>query len=530
MTTAFVCNSSRWLKALGLSAAFLVSSWLLPTAEASQLEPRPNVLFIAIDDLNDWVGCLGGRAGMKTPNLDRLAARGVLFTNAHCSAPACNPSRASLMTGIRPSTSGVYVNNQNWRRSPVLRDALTIPQYFRKQGYHSVGGGKIFHAGSWVLEYGRDGFNDAASWDLYFPSNKRAMPEEIRPEGWPVNGLLNLAAKQGFGNLFAWSTLEELQQKITEWKIVDWSPLKQPEENMADWRVVDWAVAELQKKHDRPVFQAVGIYRPHVPWYVPQKYFDLYLLDNLDLPPVKYNDLDDTSTVGQGFVERKWHRWVVRNNQWKNAVQGYLASVSFADAMVGRLLEGLDRSPNARNTIIMLWSDNGAHLGEKEHWEKFTLWEESTRVPLMIVAPGITRPGGRCDRPVSLLDIYPTLLELCGLKPKPELEGHSLVPLLRNPQTPSERAVVTTWHPNNHAVRSEHWRYIRYYDGSEELYDHRIDPDEHTNLTGDGRYKSIKRELATWLPKVNAALTPQIESELSILQEIDQEVSPRIQP
>jgi arylsulfatase A-like enzyme len=517
---------SRLLKVIALGAFFLAfSQCLLKKAIGSEHRAKPNVLFIAIDDLNDWVNCLGGRAGVKTPNLDRLAARGVLFTNAHCTAPSCNPSRASLLTGIRPSTSGVYVNNQNWRRAPVLRHALTIPRYFRGQGYRSIGGGKIFHAGSWMNACGRDGFNDDGSWDSYFPSPRRAMPDEIRPQDWPVNGLLREAEKEGFENLFAWKTPTELRNIIEEWKIVDWAPLKEREEEMADSKVVNWAVAELGRKHEKPWFLGVGIFRPHVPWYVPRKYFDLYPINKIALPPVRENDLDDTSPVGQGFVERKWHRWIVKNNQWKQGVQGYLASISFTDALVGRLLDALDKSSDAKYTIIVLWSDNGMHLGEKEHWEKFTLWEESTRVPLIIIAPGVTHPGGRCSRPVSLLDIYPTLIELCGLQPKSELEGRSLVPLLVDPRARWDRPAVTTWRPNNHAVRSERWRYIRYHDGSEELYDHEKDPDEFTNLARDKQYEAVKKELAGWLPKINAALTPPVENEHDILCEIEAEMS-----
>jgi len=491
-------NRRDFLKIIGLGAAVLVTpgcTSVLKGFAGEATKEKPNVLFIAIDDLNDWANCLGGRAGVKTPNLDRLAAHGVLFANAHCSAPACNPSRASIMTGIRPSTSGIYTNGPNWRTSPVLKDAVTIPEHFRAHGYRVVGGGKIFHALSWVLrEDGQDGFNDPACWDEYFPSKIRAMPDAI----WP-----NETIRQG--NSIRWEPVVKGRTGTRPPWFFDWSALKEPDKKMADYKVVDWAIGELHKKHDKPFFQAVGIFRPHIPWYVPQKYFDMYPLDKVTLPRVRKDWKEYTPPAGQNMGEfrRKWHKWVVDNKQWKKAIQGYLAGISFADAQLGRLLDALDAGKYARNTIIVLWADHGFHLGERETWEKFTLWEESTRVSLMFVVPGVTKPAGRCSRPASLLDVYPTLVELCSLTPKPELEGTSLVPLLRNPRAPSKRAVVTTWLQNNHAVRSERWRYIRYKDGSEELYDHKNDPDEFVNLAGLKKYDSVKDELAAWIPKVN---------------------------
>lgn len=283
----------------------------------------------------------------------------------------------------------------------------------------------------------------------------------------------------------------------------DWSPMAEPDEKTSDFKVIEWASRELQKNQDKPIFLAVGIFRPHIPWFVPQKYFDLYPLENIFLPPIRENDLADCSPVGKSFCRRKWQEWILKNDLWKSAVQAYLASISYADAQLGRLLDALDNSPYSDNTIIVLWSDHGMHIGEKEHWEKFTLWEESTRVPLIIVAPGVTKAGSRCAQPVNLLDIYPTLVELAGHDPRLELEGQSLLPLLKTPHMDTGRAVVTTYGQNNHGVRSARWRYIRYHDGSEELYDHQVDPEEYTNLTSCKKYTDIKKELATWLPRIN---------------------------
>jgi len=374
---------------------------------------------------------------------------------------------------------------------------VTIPQYFRSLGYRATGGGKIFHALSWLDVHGYDGYNDPPSWDAYFPTEHRSMPEELRPPNW--------------------------RQDMTEegrppWYF-SWGPVD-PESDMADTRVVDWAEAELQKEHDQPFFQAVGIYRPHIPWLVPRKYFDMYPLESIELPPVLEDDLDDVPEAPKRWLRRGWHRWLLDNGQWKNAVQGYCASISYADAQVGRILDALDGGPHADNTMIVLWADHGMHIGEKEQWEKFTLWEESTRVPFIFVVPGLTPAGGMCRRPVNLLDIYPTLVDLSGGKPAEPLEGVSLRPWLEDPERPSDRAVVTTWHQGNHGVRSERWRYIRYADGTEELYDHDNDPDEYHNLAGEPGFEAVKEEMARWLPAYDAPYQPPISNEVEILRRL----------
>ncbi len=439
-----------------------------------QTTNKPNVLFMCIDDLNDWIGCLGGHPDVQTPHLDRLAARGVLFTNAHCSAPACNPSRASLMTGILPSTSGVYHNPNPWRLSPVLKNAVTIPQHFMAHGYRAVGGGKIFHGA----------FPDPASWQAYFPSQKKNKPDDPMPEKRPVNGIPRTAH-------------------------FDWGPVQVSDEDMGDYKVASWAIGELNKKHDKPFFLGCGFFRPHLPWYVPQKYFDMYPADKITLPNVKDDDLDDVPEAGRKMAKPQGdHRKVLEHGQWRKAVQGYLASITFVDTCVGRVIDALDASDYRDNTIIVLWSDHGWHLGEKLHWRKFALWEEATHNVMMISAPGTTRANQRCSRPVTLLDIYPTLIDLCDLKARPELEGRSLLPLLKDPDADWDRPALTTHGRNNHSLRTERWRYIRYSDGSEELYDHDNDALEWTNLASDPKYTDTKRDLARWLPRTNV---PEIE-------------------
>ena len=457
-------------KRLLATAMFVVAaaSVLAPARGVAADKPdRMNVLFIAVDDLNDWTNFLGGYRGVNTPNLDRLAARGVFFSRAYCSAPACNPSRASLLCGVRPSTSGVYYNSNPWRAQ--LPEAVTLPQHFMAGGYKVWGGGKIFHGG----------FKDPESWQVYFP-----RPADPLPKIRPVNGIPNTAH-------------------------FDWGPVEVGDQAMGDTHVTDWAVKFLAEEHPKPFFLAAGMFRPHLPWYVPEKYFDKYPLADIVLPEVKADDLDDVPPAGVRMARPGGdHAKVVATNNWEKAVRGYLASITYTDGQIGRLLDALDKRPDAKNTIIVLWTDHGWHLGEKLHWRKFALWEEADRVPMVFVVPGLTEPGVRCDRTVSLLDIYPTLADLCGLPIGEQLEGRSLRPLLKDPEAAWDRPVITTHGRNNHAVRSERWRYIRYYDGGEELYDHESDPMEWTNLAGDPKYAEVKKELAARLPKINVEEGP----------------------
>ena len=460
------------------SVLLLLLLLALPAAAAD----KPNVLFISIDDLNDWIGVLGGHAQAKTPNIDRLARSGVLFTHAYTAAPACNPSRAALMTGIAPHVSGVYLNSQAWRPTPVLRDADSIPQHFRKHGYWVAGAGKIYHGA----------FPDPPSWDVYFPDQQKNKPDDPMPDGRPLNG-------------------------IPKTSHFDWGPVAARPEEMGDRQVADWVSQQLSKEHDKPFFLACGIFRPHLPWYVPPKYFEPFPLDKIELPAFNYNDLDDLPEFGVNrAISSGDHAKVIQHNQWRQAVQGYLASIYFADEQVGRVLDALENGPNADNTIVVLWTDHGWHLGEKEHWRKFALWEEATKTPLIWrvpkgVAPGMpegTRAGVRVDAPVTLLELYPTLNELAGIAAKPGLSGVSVVPLLKNADAPWDRPALTTYGRRNHAVRTARWRYIRYRDGGEELYDHDVDGMEWKNLANDPDYRSVIEQLAKHLPENDAEDVP----------------------
>jgi arylsulfatase A-like enzyme len=431
---------------------------------------KPNVLFIAIDDLNDWVGCLGGHSQAKTPHIDRLAARGQLFTKAYCPSPSCNPSRVAIMLGRRPSTTGVYNNSQHdWR--DLHPKAVTIAQHFKNNGYHVAGGGKIFHGAYKGAEW--KGTQDPESWHEFRTKEADALPDKTLP--FPLKGTAPNNS---------------------------WSILPVEDTEMDDHKQADWTIEFLKKSHEKPFFLATGIFRPHKPWNTPKKYYDLYPLDTLKLPEVPEDDLEDVPVAGRNMTKKESdHDGVVKSGHWKRLVQAYLAGVSFADAQVGRIIEALDSSPHRDNTIVVLWSDHGYHLGEKHHWTKFTLWERANRVPLIFKVPGV-KPSV-CDQSVDLLSLYPTLAELCALPEISELEGPSIRPLIENPTLDWTHAAVMTHGFQNHAVRKGPWRYIRYADGSEELYNHDADPNEWTNLASDSKYESNKKELAEFLPRVN---------------------------
>jgi arylsulfatase A-like enzyme len=478
-----VLNRRDFIKAMGMGAAGLAFQGCGREKKgATGLVENSNVLFVSIDDLNDWIEPLGGHPQAKTPNLRRLAKQAVNFTNCFCASAACNPSRTALLTGIHTYNSGMYSNYQIWRE--VLPSVQTLPKYFSRNGYWSGGAGKIFH----------NNMPDPQSWDDYYPSKEKHMPDYFRPKpGQTVN-------MPYFPNMY---------------RDFDWSPIEIPDEQTGDFKSVNWVIDQLQKAHSKPFFLACGIYRPHVPWYVPQKYFDMFPLETVRLPKVLENDLDDVGERAREIAYRggNYHKHVIDARQWKKAVQGYLASSTFADMLLGKLLGALEKSPFAHNTIVVVWSDHGWQLGEKEHWRKFALWENVLRSVLMIKVPKRTtglpegsERGGRCERITSLVDIFPTLVELCGLPPKQGLDGNSLVPLLRNPQEEWPYPAISTYDFSEFSVRTERWRYTRYIDDSEELYDHDRDPEEWTNLAQNPEYAEIKKQLIQHIPKDPAPL------------------------
>lgn len=439
---------------------------------------RPNVLFIAIDDQNDWVGPLGGHPLAKTPNLDRLAARGTTFLNAHVNSPLCNPSRASLMLGLRPSTTGIYGLAPWFRTVPELRNRVTLPQHFKAHGYVTLTAGKVYHQSP-----GQPA-ERAAEFDVWGP-----------PGGIGARPEKKLVPPTPMGNH----------------PLMDWGIFPHRDEDKQDYKLADWAIEQLETlPPDRPFFLAVGFFLPHVPCYATQQWFDVYPDDDSLLPPIREDDRNDTPRFSwylHWYLPEPRLKWVRENNQWRNLVRAYLACTSFVDAQIGRILDALERTGRAKNTIVVVWGDNGYHLGEKGITGKNTLWERSTRVPLIFAGPGVSA-GGRCEQPAELLDLYPTLIELCGLMPRDDLEGVSLGPQLREASTARHRPAVTTHNQGNHAVRSLRWRYIHYADGSEELYDMRNDPHEWTNLAARPEFAEVIAEHKRWLPTIDRPPAP----------------------
>lgn len=421
---------------------------------------RPNVLFIALDDLNHWVKHLGRNPQAQTPNIDRLAARGVTFTHAYAAVPACEPSRCSLMSGRRAWTTACYLNGDDWKQHVPEGGGLTAQ--FLKAGYYVGGAGKIYHGSN------------------IFPSE---WTEYMNGKDIPYYNGKKVPKNAGFHDPL----------------LVD---LK--DDDIGDWHAVNWCIKQLEAKRDQPFFIACGLIKPHLPFAVPRKYYEMFPRDSIQHPPYLADDLKDIPSAGVKMAKPEGdHAQFLKSGRWKDAIQSYLATCAYTDMNVGRLLAALDKSPARTNTIIVLWGDHGWSFGEKDHWRKFALWEEPTRAPLIWVAPGVTQPGGVCPRTVDFMTIYPTLCELAGL-PVPEfVEGPSAVSLLRDPKAAWSHPAITTHGYLNHTVRTEQWRYIRYADGSEELYDEVKDPYEWTNLAPQSVFAPVKQELAAYLPKKN---------------------------
>jgi len=453
-----------------LLAVVVIWSFCVPLQAAQ----KPNILFIAIDDQNDWIGCLKGHPQIKTPHIDKVASRGTLFFNAHCQSPLCNPSRTSLMTGLRPTTTGVYGLAPWFRTIDQFKDHTTLPQYLEQHGYKTYSTGKIYHGG-----YGR-----------------KKKDQEFNKLG-PGAGV---GAKPP----------KKLVVTPNPHPLVDWGTFPHKDEDKGDWKVASWAVDELNKKPKEPFFLSVGFFLPHVPCYATQKWFDLYPENTLQLPPLMGNDRDDTPRFSWYLhwkLPEPRFKFLQEANEWKNLVRSYLACTSFVDSQVGRVTEALEKNNLAENTIIVIWSDHGWHLGEKLITGKNTLWERSTRVPLIFAGPGITA-NAVCTKPAELLDIYPTLLELCDLPHNTKLEGHSLVPQLKDANTTRKWPAITSHNRNNTTIRTDNYRYIHYADGSEEFYDMKQDPAEWKNLSSDPKFAKLMKEHRAWLPTINEKPAP----------------------
>ena len=459
---------------------------------------RPNVLFISVDDWNDWVGCFGGNQA-KTPNLDRLAKKGTIFRNAHSSAVYCAPSRTSLLTGRNLHTTGCYYDEPHFAKQnhPEITD---LPAWFNRHGYYTAGGGKLYHH--------MPGFIDMRGWDYYFHWNPK-----LKKKGW---GLMSWEAPAPLPEYVPFSPVvvqmsgkprmrvAELPERPEVDAHMEWGPLSNSdEEKMADTICTQWAVDFLSKEYDKPFFLGFGLYAPHKPNYVPQKYFDLYQLKDIKTPKPLKDDLNDLPPIAKKrSLSRKKHvhDQVVAVKARKKAVQGYLAALSYADAMVGRVLDALEKSSHADNTIVVLWSDNGYHLGEKFAWAKHTLWERTSNVPFIWAGPGISE-GAIIDTTVSLLDTYPTLVELAGIPANRNNEGLSLAPMLKDPTEAKDRTVIQTLAQNRFSLINQKWRYIHHAHNEEELYDLSKDPHEYHNLAENLEYAEVLKQFRSQHPQ-----------------------------
>ena len=438
---------------------------------------KPDVVFIVVDDLNDWIGTMGGHPQSKTPNLDALAARGVLFTNAHCNAPQCGPSRTSLLHGLYPKSTGKYFNNtrrpdffgeqpmQGITSKNAPLNPMILQRYFKQHGYRVVCGGKVAHGNTAKLKRDVDAF-------LNRPRDVRGNFTDDKANLWGEGG-----------------------------------PHNHAEEETGDYKVARWAIDEWNTMSEKPLLMTVGFYRPHRPFNAPKAYFEKFPLETIQLPQVRANDLDDLPPYAKAlarsnahkdlFKPRTLHEQILHlggEREWKYMVQSYLACINYVDTQIGRLLDELEENPRKRETVIVLTSDHGWNLGEKTHWCKAAIWRNTTRVPFIVVLPG-DRPGGlRNNQPISHVDIYPSLCDFAGIPQPNHLEGRSILPLLQDPSATRDLAFLS-YGPENTAAQSERYRYLRYEDGSEELYDHQKDPHEWTNLSNIPEFQTVKKKM-----------------------------------
>lgn len=433
---------------------------------------QPNVLFIAVDDMNTDLGCYG-HPMVKSPNIDRLAKQGVRFDRAYCQFPLCSPSRSSLMTGLRPGTTRVFNLQYHFRTG--LPDVVTLPQLFGQNGYYAARVGKIYHYGN-PGDIGTSGLDDPKSWQEFFnPAGRDKTALESDVMNYTPN-------RRGLGASMAF--LADIPGR---------------DEDHTDGKVATQAIELLQKHKDVPFFLAVGFYKPHCPWIAPAKYFDLYPLDKITLPEVAAGFSTNVPPPALAST-RPWPYMGVTPDQARECKRAYYASISFVDAQIGRVLDALDRLQLGDNTIVVFWSDHGYHLGEHGLWMKQSCFEESARVPLIIAIPGQKVRGKVSPRIVELLDLYPTLADLAGLTQPKNLEGASLRLLLDDPNAKWTRPAFTQMQRGGfpgYSVRTERWRYTEWDDGTKgaELYDHDQDPQELKNRAADPTYTKPLAEM-----------------------------------
>jgi len=446
----------------------LVVTGIVGTTSTARTEenPRPDIIFIIVDDLNDWVGCLAGHPDAKSPNIDALAASGMLFSQAYCNSPQCRPSRTSLNYGVYPFKTCTYFNAK--AKSETKITTPTMQQFFMDSGYRVASGGKVFHG------------NPGKVGDSLF-----AKPRDPKPP----KGENNFNAKGAPNDGYA---------------------LDVADEEMGDYKVASWAIDQWNTVTEKPLFMSVGFYRPHRPLHVPMPWFDKFPIDSIRRPiePEGADDWSDMPDFARRLARTHAHKplhnglsdheYIVANDQWDATIRAYHASIAFVDRQIGRFVEQLKENPRGRETFVMLVSDHGWHLGEKKHWCKGAIWEQTTHIPFIVRGPGV-KAGGTCTQPVSLIDVYPSLVDFAGLERPGWLDGKSVKPQLDDPSTLRGPA-ISSYGEGNTSIRTERFRYIRYEDGSEELYDHKVDPNEWTNLANESEHKETKQRLAQMIP------------------------------
>ncbi len=469
-----IANLLAVLAILALPGSVGIYSNSLP----SNASEKPDVVLIVVDDLNDWIGVMNGHPQSLTPNLDSLAEQGILFTNAHANAPQCFPSRQSFLSGRYPKSTGIYFNNttrpdffgtqpMSGKTSKSKHDAIYLHRHFLNNGYRVVSGGKI------------------TNFEIPDPDLDSYLPLQTTPNGD--------------------STFTDDRKNL--WG--DGGPQILDEEETGDYKVAQWAIKEWNTPSEKPLFMTIGFFRPHRPLNVPRKYFDKFPVDSVMLPALpEADDWDDlppyARSLARSHAHKDFHEGTYSDHEkilkmggdaeWRYMVSSYLASVNYVDAQIGKLLDALKMNPRNRETMIILTSDHGWNLGEKKHWAKAAIWYNTTHVPFIVVAPGITTAGTTNEQPISLVDLYPTLTELAGLNLPPHVEGQSVVPLIEDSRRKRPYA-FSSYGPENTAVQTENMRYIRYEDGSEELYDHTNDTHEWINLADSKEYGRLKNAL-----------------------------------
>ncbi|MBD0825184.1 sulfatase [Aestuariibaculum marinum] len=454
----------------------IVFTLLLMFGSSLYAQKKYNVLFIAIDDLNDYVSLLEDYPGLKTPNLDKFSKESITFSKAYTAAPACNPSRSAVLTGLSPVVTGIYDNSDNFQNSEEAMAATLIPEHFKNNGYITMWSGKLFHS--------------------------RPNRERIQKMWDDMDG-----HDGGYGPM---PKQPNVINKIKSPRMFDYESWNGPDSDFSDVKNTDLTIQRLQDEYEAPFFMTLGLYRPHNPWTAPKRFFDMYPLEDLKMPTVLENDLDDVPPVGKAWAENPVKLDDLKSiKQWKPIVRSYLASISFMDYNLGRVLEALENSKYKDNTIVVLWADHGFHMGEKKHFAKFALWEKTTHTLFMVKIPDGPK-GEKRDQPVNLLDIYPTLIDYCNLpKVDQDLNGVSLRHIIEDRQYKRKTPSITYYQKASIGVRTDNWRYIRYFDGSEELYNHKKDPNEWHNLANKSRFKDVIRDFQKWLPNnIKTAVGP----------------------